>query len=193
MDAWPIGYKPARPPTSRERAKKRKVDKDYASGKRVRTFQAAWFVVRKWLGRDGSMFYKICRTNGHQHAEPRRFTVGTSSFQITSVKSHEQTMTMSHKRECLAVEAASKPAMDSEAGKILITLNRALTEKLRIKFRSLNALAKHNRPFTDYVWQYELDELKGINVEQDYRSDKPVADFAHHIVRLTVILQIAVI
>ena len=178
MDAWPIGYKPVKPPTSpeSERAKKRKVDKEYDSGKRVRTFQAAWLVGRKWLARDGdgSMFCKICRFNVHQHAELGLFTVGTSSFQITSVKSHEQTL--SHKRKCLAVEAASKPAMDSEAGKILVTLNRALTEKLRIKFRSVHALAKHDRPFTDYIWQCELDELKGVNVGQDYRSDKAAAD-----------------
>ena len=69
MDAWPIGYKPAKPPTrpESERAKKRKVDKEYDSGKRVRTFQAAWLVGRKWLARDGdgSMFCKICRLNVH--------------------------------------------------------------------------------------------------------------------------------
>ena len=109
--------------------------------------------------------------------------MGTSSFQITSVKSHEQTL--SHKREYLAVEAASKPAMDSEAGKILVTLNRALTETLRIKFRSVHVLAKHDRPFTDYIWQCELDELKGVNVRQDYRSDKAAADFAHHIAEVS--------
>ena len=181
MDAWPIGYKPAKPPTSpeTERAKKRKVDKEYDSGKRVQTFQPAWLVGRKWLARDGAMLCKTCRLNVHKHADPGRFTVGTSSFQIKSIKSHEQTM--SHQRECLAVEAASKPAMDTKAGKILDTLNRALTEKLRIKFRSVHALAKHDRPFTDYIWQCEMDELKGVNVRQDYRSDKAAADFAHHI------------
>ena len=187
MDAWPIGYKPAKPPTSpeTERAKKRKVDKQYDSAKRVRTFQPAWLVGRKWLARDGdgSMFCKACRLNAHKHADPGRFTVGTSSFQITSIKSHE--MTMSHQRECLAVEAAAKPAMDSKAGKMLVTLNRALTEKLRIKFRSVHALAKHDRPFMDYVWQCELDELKGITVGQDYRSDKAAADFAHHIAEVS--------
>ena len=72
--------------------------------------------------------------------------------------------------------------MDSKAGKILVTLNRALTEKLRIKFRSVHALAKHDRPFTDYIWQCELDELKD---EQDYRSDKAAADFAHHIAEIS--------
>ena len=75
--------------------------------------------------------------------------------------------------------------MDSKAGKILVTLNRALTEKLRIKFRSVHALAKHDRPFTDYIWQCELDELKGVNVGQDYRSDKAAADFAHHIAEVS--------
>ena len=187
MDAWPIGYKPAKPLTSpeSERAKKIKLDKDYNPGKRIRTIQAAWLVVRKCSGRDGSMFCKICCTNVHQHAEPGRFTVGTSSFQITSVKSHEQTM--SHEQECLAIEAALKPVIDSEDGKILVTvtLNRALTEKLRIKFRSVHALAKHDRPFTDYVWQCELDELKGVNVGQYYRSDKAAADFAHHIAEVS--------
>ena len=94
MDGWPIGYKLAKPLTSpeSERAKKRKVDKVYDPRKRVRTLQAAWLVGRKWLARDGSMFCKTCRLNVHQHADPGRFNVGTSSFQITSIKSHEARM-----------------------------------------------------------------------------------------------------
>ena len=60
----------------------------------------------------------------------------------------------------LAFEAALKPSMESVAGKMLVQLNKALTDKLMLKFRTVHALAKHCRPFTDYTWQCSLDEIK---------------------------------
>ena len=32
------------------------------------------------------------------------------------------------------------------------------------------ALAKHNRPFSDYQWQCQLDETKGIKIGKTYRN-----------------------
>ncbi|KAK2147289.1 hypothetical protein LSH36_561g02029 [Paralvinella palmiformis] len=104
---------------------------------------------------------------------------GATSFQLTSVRAHE--LTASHKRETLAIEAASKPPMDSTAGKMLIALNKTLADKLIIKFKMVHALAKHDWPSTDYVWQCSLDQCKGLAIGTDYRSDKAAADFAHHI------------
>jgi hypothetical protein len=71
--------------------------------------------------------------------------------------------------------------MDSTAGKMLIALNKTLADKLVIKFKTVHALAKHDWPFTDYVWQCSLDQSKGLAISTDYRSDKAAADFAHHI------------
>ena len=185
MDAWPIGYKPSPPKKTTDvkedvKRKKRQQDYTYDSAKRVRAFQVSWKIGRAWLDlAEGSMFCNVCRANVHQHAEKGSFTAGTHSFQLTSVRAHEQTT--SHKRECLAVAAALKPAMESTAGEMLLALNRALTEKLKLKFRTVHALAKHDRPFTDYVWHCNVDELKGLQVGSDYRNDKAAADFAHHI------------
>lgn len=85
----------------------------------------------------------------------------------------------------MAIEAAAKPAMESVAGKMLVSLNKVLHDKLVLKFRTVHALAKHDRPFTDYTWQCSLDELKGLKVGTDYRSDKAAADFAHHIAEVS--------
>ena len=189
MDAWPIGYKPAKPSTSpeTERAKKRKVDKEYDSGKRVRTFQPAWLVGRKWLARDGdgSMFCKACRlTQTRRSGTVHRGDVELSDHVHQVTRTDDVTPTGMYGRRG-SFETSHGLGVDSEAGKILVMMNRALTEKLRIKFRSVHALAKHDRPFTDCIWQCELDELKGINVGQDYRLDKAAADFAHHIAEVS--------
>ena len=85
----------------------------------------------------------------------------------------------SHTRDTLAVEAAEKNPMESSAGQMLLSLNKALLAKLVIMFRTVHALVKHDRPFTDYKWQCCWDESKGLTVGQ--RTDKAAADFAHHI------------
>ena len=123
---------------------KRKADKEYDSAKRVRS----WKVGRVWLHHDDDLSLKA---NTHEHADKGSFSTGTSSFQLASVKAHESTAL--HTRETLAVEAAAKPTMESSAGQMLLSLNKALLAKLVIKFQTVHALDKHDRPFTDYVWQ----------------------------------------
>ncbi|KAK2169507.1 hypothetical protein LSH36_9g09065 [Paralvinella palmiformis] len=112
-----------------------------------------------------------------EHKRKSDQTYNEHSIDIS--RAHE--LTASHKRETLAIEAASKPPMDSTAGKMLIALNKTLADKLVIKFKTVPALAKHDQPFTDYVWQCSLDQSKGLAIGTDYRSDKAAADFAHHI------------
>ena len=146
---------------------KQKADKEYDSAKRVRRFQVSWKVGRVWLHLDDDlslMWCSYCKANTHEHADKDSFSTGTISFQLASVKAHESTT--SHTRETLAVEAAAKPTMESSAGQMLLSLNKALLAKLVIKFRMVHALAKHDRPFTDYVWQCCLDEILPITLQR---------------------------
>ena len=53
--------------------------------------------------------------------------------------------------------------------------------QLEVKFRSVHALAKHHRPFTDFVWIDTMDKKKGVDVGTDYESDKSAREFAYHI------------
>lgn len=41
------------------------------------------------------------------------------------------------------------------------TMNAKAFEKLKLLFRTSHAIAKHCRPFTDYVWTCNVDEIKG--------------------------------
>ena len=140
----------------------------------MRRFQVGWRTHRPWLKYDdasSTMWCAICKANAHCHA-------------VKSVKSHEATS--SHKRESAAADAATRPAMASIAGRMLVSMNKVLVSKLKIKFRTVHALAKHTRPYTDYVWQCSVDERKGLVIGTDYRSDKSAPEFAHHIAEVRV-------
>ena len=167
--------------------RKHQHDTAYDANKRVRRFQVGWRTHRPWLRYDdasSTMWCTICKANAHRHADANgNFAVGTKSLQLTSVKSHE--VTSSHKRESAAADAATRPAMESVAGRMLVSMNKALVDKLKLKFRTVHALAKHARPYTDYVWQCSVDERKGLIIGTDYRSDKSASEFAHHIAEVS--------
>ena len=48
-------------------------------------------------------------------------------------------------------------------------------------FRTCHAIAKHRRPFTDYVWQCTLDAQNGLGVVNMYRNDKTCKQSVHAI------------
>ncbi|KAK2185095.1 hypothetical protein NP493_246g02021 [Ridgeia piscesae] len=48
-------------------------------------------------------------------------------------------------------------------------------------FRTCHALAKHARPYTDYVWLCNVDKRKGLDAGTAYRNDKQARLFTHHI------------
>ena len=39
-------------------------------------------------------------------------------------------------------------------------------------FRNVHALIKKRRPFTDFIWMCELDEIKGVDIGETYRNEK---------------------
>ena len=53
--------------------------------------------------------------------------------------------------------------------KFLFTLNSDSIDKLTKLFKTL---AIHNRPFSDYQWQCQLDEAKGVKIGKTYRNFK---------------------
>ena len=41
-------------------------------------------------------------------------------------------------------------------------------------FHNVHALIKKRRPFTDFIWMCELDEIKGVDIGETYRNEKQV-------------------
>ena len=54
-------------------------------------------------------------------------------------------------------------------------------DRLRLLFRNAHACATHARPYTDYIWQCDLDAAKGIDIGNTYRNDKAAATFVEYI------------
>ena len=60
-------------------------------------------------------------------------------------------------------------------------MNDEVFAKLEKMFRTCHAIAKHNRPFKDFVWQCKLDKGKGLKLGITYNNDKSARMFAQAI------------
>ena len=125
------------------------------------------------------MHCETCRSNKHGQADSESsLAKGTKSMRLDSITTHEKSV--KHRRELEACEAANTPR-ETPAFRMLAQMNKKRLDMLNLKFRNVHALAKHNRPFLDYVWMNSLDGIKGFDITSEYKSDKAAADFAFHI------------
>ncbi|XP_014667131.1 PREDICTED: zinc finger protein 862-like [Priapulus caudatus] len=56
-------------------------------------------------------------------------------------------------------------------------MNAKAFDRLTILFRNAHGIAKHCRPFTDYVWMCQLDAQKGIDIGTTYMTDIKCREF----------------
>lgn len=57
-------------------------------------------------------------------------------------------------------------------------------DKLKKLFKTCHALAKHNRPFSDYQWQCQLDGAKGVNIGKTYGNCDSAKQFTKAIAQV---------
>ncbi|XP_060565330.1 uncharacterized protein LOC132724477 [Ruditapes philippinarum] len=67
--------------------------------------------------------------------------------------------------------------MNSDAGKSLKMLKQAERHKVVYLFRNAHAVAKQNRPISDYKWLCEVDQAKKLDIGNTYVNDKAAVDF----------------
>lgn len=169
-------------PSSDAKTKKRAGDAQYDSNRRQRVFNPDWEKEYPWLVYNkeaGTMKCKVCTDNTHKRAEksPWSTGLGTKSMQRSSVRSHDESE--KHQREQEAVDAAR--SKDRPANRAINQMRTEQRGQLCHKFRTVHALVKHHRPFTDYIWMNNLDKIKGVDVGANYESDKSAAVFADRI------------
>ena len=58
----------------------------------------------------------------------------------------------------------------SEAGKTLNLLKSSEVHRLAYLFRNAHAIAKQNRPLTDYKWLCHIDKSKGLDIGNTYQT-----------------------
>lgn len=189
-------------------AKKKKNEKGAAAyeEKRRRTFLPSWQKDRPWLvfmpkqndsqpsnevtvsqstsqtaSSGGEMFCEICKKASKTDktiAQNNVFVEGCSSLRLESVKIHETSA--NHVRATTIVTAKAEPEK-TPAYKMICLLNKETIEKLSKLFRTCHGLAVYNRPYSDYTWHSELDEIKGLILGKTYRTAEYAKVFTHFI------------
>ena len=147
---------PKRKQTPEEKKAK---DREYEK-KRKRCFHDEWKEGRPWLRYDTDshvMFCDYCM-KGNMKGDKNVFIKGCSNFKMEAMKFHEKSQ--SHRYAANKHENEQNPS-SAPAVKSLMSLDKALYSKLTVLFRTVHALNVQARPARDYIWQNELDVVKG--------------------------------
>ncbi len=110
------------------------------------------------------------------------FVIGGTNMKRTTLTAHEasdgHSVAVEHERNRTARTGTSI------AEQSIQKMNRAVFDKLDKLFRNAHAIAKNNRPFSDYVWMATLDERKGLFLGETYRNEKACKEFIHSIANM---------
>ena len=164
------------PPAKKQKLteeEKKEREHAYEKEKRNRKFMEAWKVGRKWLKfSDNKMTCTWCidyAKKGKLSENERRklnFTSGCANLKLNTVIAHEKSEF--HRKSTAAFEAKQNGPDKAIASKVLQTMNANVFSRMKNLFRNAHALIKHKRPFTDFLWLCELDEVKGVDVGKTY-------------------------
>ena len=84
--------------------------------------------------------------------------------------------------EASTSDSAPKDMSMTEAGKALLKLQHAQRTKLLSLFRNAHAIAKQNRPLTDFIWLGQLDIAKGSESGTTYLNAHKAKEFIGEII-----------
>jgi hypothetical protein len=71
----------------------------------------------------------------------------------------------------------------TEAQKSIESLNKAIFDKLSLLFRTVHALSRAGRPYSDFVWMSQLDQAKGLDTGSTYLNCNSAKEFATYIAK----------
>lgn len=166
------------PSTSKDTVSHKTENKN--TDKHSRQFQQSWCSGRKWLKYDGTnMRCQFCvdnETKIRHLLKTRNMITGVSSYRKDVIDRHEKTEAHKHAEEIVKNAIASKQA---PAFEIVSKMDKNNQTKLEHLFRNVHALVKHNKSLTDYAWVCVLDEQKGVDIGQSYRTNFSAQQFAH--------------
>ena len=137
----------------------------YESQKRKHSVLPHWTKNRPWLRVTSTtdhdiMFCDYCIKAGVS-ADKSVFVKGCTSIRVESTKYHQDSS-----QHTLAVNRHMSEMKPSEApaAKAHESLNKAFFPKLELLCRNVHALNVKARLHVDYIWMYELDEKKGMEI-----------------------------
>ncbi|KAK3103242.1 hypothetical protein FSP39_017756 [Pinctada imbricata] len=155
-------------------------DREYEKTKRQRTFRTEWASSgRTWLVNtdEAGMYCLACKSHPTASAidnnKKGNMVSGTKSYKLDTIVKHERS-----KQHIAALDIWNrKPKEESDAGKIIMNLNKDIYQKLVRMFRNCHALISNCRPLSDFVWLCQLDAMKGLQMGETYRNVMSAKNF----------------
>ena len=153
-------------------------NKEYDQKKRRRFYDPKWNEEFKWfyceVNSDGKeqLFCHACKfTQGSTARKEDAFISGCDSIRLFSIRRHNETKAHICANAVWKANTTNK-VENSPAVQIMEKMNSQQTKRLQILFYTCHGLAKHTRPFTDYIWHCEVDEAKGMDIGNTYRKKR---------------------
>ena len=88
------------------------------------------------------------------------FILGSVNFRASTVNDHEKSRLHQKAHDhIISKEKSATEKAQSEAGRALLKLKSAEKNRLTYLFRNAHAIAKNNRPLTDFTWLCEIDKF----------------------------------
>jgi hypothetical protein len=185
--------KKRKPDTTENQTAEKKLSawRNYETHRVVRKFNIKWKDGREWLdnNEDKGMTCSWCIE--HFGKEPTKspnlkgqnaFLTGCKNLRISTVIEHEKAKC--HLR-AIEIKNAKNSSVEevkmSESGKALMSLKAADRHRLCNLFRNAHAVAKKNRPISDYTWLNDVDRSKGLEVGNTYLNAKAAINFINSI------------
>jgi hypothetical protein len=134
-----------------------------------------WTEGRPWLVFDREKNKMFCTWCTEKKVSECKFVSGTDNFKLFAVKQHEASKYHKHfapKYQFNQSVTLTVLEQKSDAHQCLEMLQKADYDRLTIKLRTVHAVAKHHKSFRDYNFICRLDAAKGLDIGNQYQSDK---------------------
>ena len=174
--------------SAEEQANKKKEKSKADEARRVRPLNEGWKKDHPWLVFDYSantMTCSVCiemygtsKVGNSNLKSQHTFLTGCSNRRISAIVDHEAS-----RYHVQAVDKTSakkhtgKEVKASSAGKALNMLLQSNRHRMAYLFRNAHAVAKQNKPLTDYKWLCDIDRAKGLDVGETYMNEKAALNF----------------
>ena len=172
-----------KPPNSKKPKPNLKTDEEkkatrekYEQSGRNRSFHPGWLDEFKWLEYDDAVGMKctICK----ERETVGSYITGCKNYKKTSLQYHE--LSDSHIENVKRHNALINPE-STQAAATLRQLTKKTVVQLSLKFRNVHYLCKKGRPYVDYILLCHLDEVKGLDIGDQYRTNLSATEFASYI------------
>ena len=167
-------------------------DKEYDKNCCVREFIPSWKLQFPWVVYDtdvcdkenskGIMYCSTCREFPEIADKKETFCLGTSSFRIHNLRSHQknpQHIKCEMKKKGIAKTVQQKKAdvQQSPMGKVLLKMNEKKMDSLKFLFNSAYAVAKKAKPLAEYELLVEVQSKNGLDLGDNYLSSNAAKHF----------------